>query len=320
MISVIICTYNRADLLAGALESVCQQSLAASAYEIVVIDNNSTDETPQVSRAYAERYPNVRYYTESQQGLSYARNRGWQEARGEYVAYIDDDCQAPASWLAVGQEVIEHVAPDGFGGPYFAFYKTPKPPWFKDAYGSWLPFAQATAVAPDILHGGNLFLRRDLLAKVGGFDPTLGMKGSQMAYGEETALLHYLQTTQIATRFYYEPRLFVSHLVRPEKLSLWWQLHSTFMHGRAYHAIYGREQPSFPWWAYLLLPPYTLFIGLRTLWQSWLWRDRVRYPYWQNYLYESDVLTYYIRRLGAWASSIETYRRLYLRRNNSHDA
>lgn len=123
MISVIICTYNRADLLAGALESVCQQSLAASAYEIVVVDNNSTDETPQVSRAYAERYPDVRYYIEPQQGLSYARNRDWQEARGEYVAYIDDDCQAPASWLAVGQAVIEHVAPDGFGGPILLFIK-----------------------------------------------------------------------------------------------------------------------------------------------------------------------------------------------------
>lgn len=316
IISVVICTYNRAGLLADVLESVCRQSLAASAYEIIVVDNSSTDETARVSHAFAERYPNVRYCAELQQGLSYARNRGWQEAQGEYIAYLDDDCRAPVSWLAISKEVIERVSPDVFGGPYFAFYNTPKPPWFKDEYGSWTPAEQATAITPDDLHGGNLFLRRNLLSMVGGFDPTLGMKGRQIAYGEETALLRYLYTIQASTHFYYDPRLFVYHLVRAEKFSLWWQLRSTFMHGRAHYPIYYQGQQPFSWWACLLLPLYTLLFGLRTFLQSWSWRDRERYPYWQNYLYESKALSYYLHRLGLWSAYVQTFWSLRLLRSN----
>ena len=106
LFSVVICTYNRASLLPTALQTVCEQALDCTEYEVLVVDNNSTDETRFVTESFMQRYSNVRYCFEPQQGLSYARNRGWREARGKYVAYTDDECKVPPQWLTVAKEVI----------------------------------------------------------------------------------------------------------------------------------------------------------------------------------------------------------------------
>ena len=89
VISVVVCTYNRADLLASVLQSLCEQTLNCSHYEIIVVDNNSGDNTRAVTEDYCRRYPNVHYYLETSQGLSNARNHGWQVAKSKYVAYLD---------------------------------------------------------------------------------------------------------------------------------------------------------------------------------------------------------------------------------------
>jgi len=82
-LSVIICTYNRAELLKNVLQDVCEQTLADSEFEVIVVDNHSTDQTRAVAESFSQRYPNIRYCFEAQQGLSHARNRGWREARGD---------------------------------------------------------------------------------------------------------------------------------------------------------------------------------------------------------------------------------------------
>jgi len=173
MISVIICTYNRADLLADVLQTVCEQSLERSEYEIIIIDNNSTDETPTIGQSFVALYPNVRCFVEMKQGLSHARNRGWQEARGEYVAYIDDDCKVPPKWLACADTIISEHAPDILGGPYFAFYNRPKPVWYSA---------------------------------------------------------------------YYDPELWVYHLVRPEKMSWRWIIRDAFIRGQYTYQVYPDEK------------------------------------------------------------------------------
>ena len=147
------------------------------------MDNNSTDSTRSVAESFIHRYPNIRYCFEPKQGLSHARNRGWQEAQGKYVAYSDDDCKVPEQWLEVAQDVIENVSPAVFGGSYFAIYNTPKPRWFKDSYGSNDFGNEArTLDENEYLTGGNIFFRRSLLDYVGGFDPNFGMSGPKIAY------------------------------------------------------------------------------------------------------------------------------------------
>ena len=296
MISVVICTYNRADLLAGALQSVCRQTLSHAEYEVIVVDNNSTDNTGDIVRSFAADYANVHYCLEPRQGLSHARNRGWREARGEVVAYIDDDIEVPPEWLVVAGEVIGDHSPDVLSGPSFAFYNTVKPGWFKDAYGSHEPYSQAgVAARPEDLYGHNLLFKRELLAQSGGFDPTLGMVGDRIAYGEETALLRHIHATMPEKILYYEPRLYVYHLVRPEKMVWRWLIKDRFAKGRYAHRIFQAGKINS-----LVVISRMLRISVRLLLDVMVgaqFRQRDKQPWRQQYFYESSLR--YIQSLGS---------------------
>ena len=130
LFSVVICTHNRAGLLSRAIESVCSQSLDPSTYELIIVDNQSTDDTRRVINYYRARYINVKLIYEARRGLSHARNAGWNAALGDYVIYLDDDAIAAQEWLSTAHRIITTVGPAVFGGPYYAYYDSDKPPWF----------------------------------------------------------------------------------------------------------------------------------------------------------------------------------------------
>jgi len=285
IISVIICTYNRAEFVGTALKSLCQQTAEKTQYEVIVVDNNSEDNTRVVTEGFRRNNPNIRYCSEVRQGLSHARNRGWQEANGSYVAYIDDDCKVPTQWLNIAIEIIDQLSPAAFGGPYYAFYKSPKPYWWKDSYSS---FEQS--LTPRSLR--RLFIRRWLLEAIGGFDSRYGMVGQKLAYGEETDLQKRIRATRPDELIYYDPKLYVWHLVRPEKMILRWILTSYFIAGRySYHIFQGNTHQA------SRLPRVRLFVqavitALRFFAEFFgaiLKRDRKRFPYFQNYLYENTL-------------------------------
>jgi len=100
LISIVVCTYNRAKLLAGVLKTLCEQRFDASDYEVIVVDNNSIDDTLVTVESFCSQYANIQYYFEPHQGLSQARNRGWQEANGEYVALLNNDTVVEHDWLS----------------------------------------------------------------------------------------------------------------------------------------------------------------------------------------------------------------------------
>lgn len=288
-ISVVICTYNRADLLAGALHSVCAQPVDSDQYEVIVVDNNSSDATQAVVARYAATYPNVRYCLEAKVGLSHARNRGWAEAKGEYVAYIDDDSQAPSTWLAVALDIITHVGPPAFGGPCQAFYLDPKPRWYQDSYASrdYGPVARYLSDG-EFLIGCNMCFRQASIASVGGFDPRLGMTGSHIGYGEDNEIQMRIRSKQPCQAIYYDPRLTLSHLVRPEQMTMRWLLAAAVAKGRyrywasqASDTAHSVPAPNIPFQAAKVLAVFT-WECLRGL----VRRDRRRYPYYHNYLYE----------------------------------
>jgi glycosyltransferase involved in cell wall biosynthesis len=305
---VVICTYNRCDLLKVALETLCRQTLASSDYEIIVVDNNSNDNTRGVVEDFCRRSSNIRYCFEAQQGLSHARNRGWLEALGEYVAYTDDDCKVPEQWLEVAKEVIERVSPGVFGGPYYAYCNTSKPRWLKDTYfsrnfGDHPRFLSRS----EYLSGNNIFFRRSLLRTLGGFDPKLGMAGQKIAYGEETALQQQIRAEMPDQVTYYEPRLYLYHLARTDQLSIWWIMRSRFHHGRYSHKILQGDLPEDLTMVSLLAkaaPRLLLLIG-DVLYGLSL-RDRVRYPYFQNYVYEHT--SWHLRELGLYCTQARLLR------------
>src|SRR5579862_9298835 len=101
MISVVVCTYNRASSLAKTLESLRRMTVPADLkWELLVVDNNSTDNTRIVVTDFLRKSGlNGRYISEPRQGLCYARNRGVAEASGEIIAFTDDDVRVTSDWL-----------------------------------------------------------------------------------------------------------------------------------------------------------------------------------------------------------------------------
>ncbi len=286
LISVVVCTYNRSRLLKIMLDSLCQQELESSRFEVIVVDNNSQDDTRQVVEQFQKRLPQLRYILEMEQGLSNARNRGWREAGGEYVAYVDDDCKASPEWLKRAACVIGEVAPDVFGGPYYAYYLTDKPAWFKDDYGTNVLTEKARLLnAKEYLSGGNIFARRQLLGQSGGFAAEMGMKGSRIAYGEETIFQMKVRKDFPDVKIYYDPSVYVYHLVRPEKMRFSWYARNRFASGRdGYLALIGRNsRGDYRFIAGLLGVP--LIIAFEAT-LGGLLRDRKRYPFFENYFYE----------------------------------
>src|SRR5262249_12305360 len=162
------------------LVSLVEQSLQKSMYEIVVVDNGSTDETVAVVKEFQIPFPTIVLVSEPIQGLGHARNTGFKHARGRYAAFIDDDCLAVKDWLQNVLDCYEQVRPEpwGVGGLIVPIYNAPKPAWFKDSYetDSW-------GEQPRFLRKGesftgcNMSFKKGIIEQYGGFDARLDMKG-----------------------------------------------------------------------------------------------------------------------------------------------
>lgn len=231
VISVVVCTYNRADLLPGCLQSLAEQTLDKSLYEIIVINNNSTDATQEMAEGFTARYPNFRVVVETKQGLSHARNRGYMEARGEYAAYIDDDARADKGWIeGIIDFTKRHPEVVAFGGPYTSFSLVDVPKWYKESYGSWsLGERERPIDKTEWINGTNMVFKKPLLIELGGFHTGVGMSGNTISYGEETNLLIKVKDRNLPV--YYVPGIVVEHLVADYKMSLGWMIKSFYMSG-----------------------------------------------------------------------------------------
>lgn len=130
-VSVVIGTYNRSAMLAGALDNVLRQEIDPSRYEIIVVDNNSSDSTRQVVESYIARgHSNLRYFFEPRQGVSHARNSGLARARAPIIAFTDDDVRVAKDWISEIKRVFdEHPEVDFLGGKILPRWTTQPPAW-----------------------------------------------------------------------------------------------------------------------------------------------------------------------------------------------
>lgn len=181
-VSVVISTYNRADRLPSALDALLRQT-DAPPYEIIVIDNNSSDDTREVvSRVAAATGGRVRYAFEPRQGLSYGRNAGIALARAPIVALTDDDVRVAPDWIAQLERTFrEHPDISYVGGRVLPLWIEPPPRWLTMAH--WSPLAlqdygdepMTTGRERAIcLVGASLAFRRSVFETVGLFTPALG--------------------------------------------------------------------------------------------------------------------------------------------------
>jgi glycosyltransferase involved in cell wall biosynthesis len=285
MISVIICTHNRSDFLKLALESLKKQSVLD--FEIIIIDNNSTDATKLISEQYILGDKRIKYVFESKVGLSNARNRGIGESSGSYIAYVDDDCVIPCEWVQKAYKVIDKKSPDIFGGSIIPFYMSTKVSWYKDEYATFHFGEEAKELERGLtLFGGNIFIERSVFDKVGLFRTDLGMIGDQIMYAEESELqLRYLRLIPTGG-VYYDPELFVQHYLRPEKMTLKWNIKAFVGKGKSNFMKNKANGNNISKMALLskLIVSVSKITGL--IGYGLVFRSRAQYPYFENFVME----------------------------------
>jgi glycosyltransferase involved in cell wall biosynthesis len=180
-LSIILCTYNREEVLGRALDALLKQTLDPQRFEIVVVDNNSSDRTREVVQARASRHPHIRYLFEPRQGLPIARNSGVLAARASLVAFTDDDVEVQVDW-AVALLAAFRAYPDvGYiGGKVIpAWDQVACPAWLPSThYGPLalqdrgdLPFTVGSHDARPCLIGANFAVRCSVFERVGLFSP-----------------------------------------------------------------------------------------------------------------------------------------------------
>ena len=249
-ISVVVCTFNRPQLLMKCLSRLADQAGPATRSEVIVVNNNSTDDTAEVAQRFCGPGSPCRVVLEESQGLAHARNRGWREARGEYVAYIDDDAMPCPNWIPAMNDFLDaQPGALAFGGPYRAFTLTPPPDWFPRDYGSWSLGATGRVLErSEYLNGTNMIFQKALLEKLGGFEESLGMRGSALSYGEETELMMRMHMQGL--EIHYCPDIVVEHAILGYKMRLRWLLASSYRNGRS--GLHGHDvDGQVTWLSYL---------------------------------------------------------------------
>jgi glucosyl-dolichyl phosphate glucuronosyltransferase len=237
-LTVLICTWNRARLLDETLESIAHVHVPAGVrWEVVVVDNNSTDATAAIVRARASTFPvALRYVFEPRQGKSYAMNTGLAHSHTSLVAFVDDDVNVAADWLAaITAAFAEHRDVAYLGGRVHPIWEAPCPSWF-GATGTtlWgtlaiLDYGDEPFVFEErrkIPLGANFAIRRDLCDRIGAFDPSLGRNGDKILLGQELPEF-FARARAAGCRGRYVPAMSVRHHVparrlRPDYVRRWW--------------------------------------------------------------------------------------------------
>ena len=215
-VTIVMCTYNRAALLAQALESLVHLDGDVS-YEIVVVDNASTDNTAAVLAECCDRDfgPSVRGVCERQKGVSYARNRGIEEAQGEWIAFFDDDQIADRKWLEVLYRTAKEQGVRCVGGRICLMLPSEQieqlSPTVRGYLGATEGMQEAGEYSRKVSPGtGSLLVHRSVFDEVGVFDPSL-REG-----GEDTDLFRRMREKGI--RAWYTPEAVAEHTVPPCRL------------------------------------------------------------------------------------------------------
>jgi glucosyl-dolichyl phosphate glucuronosyltransferase len=225
-LSVIVATRNRHALLARTLEALTGQRAPRDGFEIVVADNGSTDATPDVVRAIAERSPcRVQYVEAAEPGKSHAVNAALRHARGELLAFTDDDVRPDPSWLEWIGRAFQDPDVDFVVGRIRPDWAVAPPSWMSPALFGVLAIPDGGPSALPIAAGlnehimpigANMAVRAAVVRRLGGLRVELGKLEGTLRTGEDHEF--FLRLLQHGSRGVYEPRALVHHRVPGERL------------------------------------------------------------------------------------------------------
>jgi glucosyl-dolichyl phosphate glucuronosyltransferase len=241
VLTILICTYNRADELGEVVDSLeRQEGVDPGECEVLVVDNNSTDQTRQVISCRQEAgLPNLRYLFEPRQGKSFALNLGIAEARGTFYAVIDDDLILPPTYLRdLISAICDNPESSAFGGKVLPLYQVPPPGWLTPDI--WAPVGIADFGEQQIIVGRHRqicfmagTLRRADVKELGGYCTHLGVRGRSVIGGtEDSELMQRLWRS--GREGVYLPHLVLYHKVPEERVRR--------SHFRRWHLGHGRSK------------------------------------------------------------------------------
>lgn len=192
MVTIGIPTYNRAEVLRKTIVLSRHINNSVDDLDIIVVDNNSTDHTENVCKI--ELPPNGRYFKEIKQGVSHARNRIFEEAKGSLIFFTDDDGSVDPSWVSAIKKVADANPDVGiFMGRTENEWEVERPSWYQDDPEHKIVFNYRHDLGPNVIEippghypsGPNMAVRRWVYEKIGGFNPEFGIIGGKKIGGEE---------------------------------------------------------------------------------------------------------------------------------------
>lgn len=231
-LSLIIPTRNRANYLVGALESISRQSYPQDLFEIVIVDNGSTDNTKAVCDACLIKLPNLRYYYDTTPGLHIGRHFGMRHARSDILVYADDDIAAFPPWLEAIAESFEDTETVLVGGKTLPKFESEPPDWLLYmwrtngngskilGYLSLLDLGEKQKeISPQYVFGCNFSIRKSVLLESGGFHPDAFPQNLIHFRGDgESYVSNYIQSKKLTT--IYNPKASVYHWVPKTRMTV----------------------------------------------------------------------------------------------------
>ncbi|CAM3556469.1 glycosyltransferase [Marinicrinis lubricantis] len=239
--TIAICTHNRADELEEAIRSALDQDYNRNDFEVLVIDNRSTDATPMiVSRLEKETSGKLRYIYEEKLGLSAARNRAIKESKGEFILFLDDDAIACSNWIKSILSVFETDSQIGcVGGKIEPIWQGGEPTWISDQHKSLYSILdysdQITEMPhPKIPFGANVAFRKNIFREMTPFREDLGRVGTNLLSNEESELISRIRKQY---KVFYTPHGFVKHKIAKDRSTKKWILRRFYWQGISYSTV-----------------------------------------------------------------------------------
>ena len=232
LLSVIIPTRNRSELLRGALQSIVHQTFSKEKFEVIVVDNGSTDNTKQIVESFNAKLPNLSYYFDAALGLHVGRHNGYKLAKSEILVYADDDIEAFPTWLEGVWESFQDSKVMLVGGKNYPKWKKEPPLWIKskwnqqNQYGhclaalSLIDFGDEIKEIPAFfVYGCNFSVRKSIITATKGFHPD-GFPSDMIEYrGDgETYVDKFIEEHHY--KVIYNPKVSVFHIVTEDRLTL----------------------------------------------------------------------------------------------------
>ncbi len=207
------------------LDSLTKLNSGNVDYEILLVNNNSTDNTEEVYNEFSNILPGkLRYIFESKQGLSFARNRALNEAKGEIVSFIDDDAVVEPDWLTAVEEAFSNYNATLVGGKSYLIYPHDPPDWLSPEWEtnlSRIDYGEEPLVGTSKhMYGLNYSLLKKPALDLGGFNTEIGRIGKKLFSYEEVDMQNKI--VENGGVVVYEPKAVVGHIVAPERLTKEW--------------------------------------------------------------------------------------------------